>query len=164
MFKFLLLILMSITSLYANFDNKYNVYKSGISLGVSNNFNTLNKGYIVLIPTNKILKIFISFDKYIIYEEGKKPNIKGDNKYKRDKHMLLNLIRELSSKQPQSQTLEDEKYILSIECKDGRCDYKKTYKKKEKTSTGYLDFNNNSLYELYDKESGISFKRIDSEK
>ena len=75
--------------------------------------------------------------------------------------MLLSLIRELSKNQPKHKILEDNKYKLTIECNNSNCSYIKIKKSKKSSSTGYLNFLNGSLYELYDEESGTSFKIID---
>ena len=157
----LLVIVLSFISLYAAPSAKYNVINSGVTLGQISDFSTINKGYLVAKPTNGLLKLFISFENYVIHEKAKKPNIAGENKYKEDNHLLLNLIRELTDDQPAEKTIESKTHKLLIKCIDGKCTYKRINKKTDDSSSGYLNFLNNEFLELYDDSSGLSFKKID---
>jgi len=137
----------------------YNIIYKGITLGRIKDFSTIKSGYLIGKPTNSILRLLTPWDNYIIYQEGKKPNIKGDNKYKKDKHLLLHLINKLSKSQPKYQKFETKKYKLVIRCKDGICNYIRTNKYKKITTKGYLSFSNNILEELKDYDSRLAFKR-----
>ena len=139
----------------------YNIVYKSITVGRIKDFSTIKNGYLIGKPTNSILKLLTPWDNYIIYQEGKKPNIKGDNKYKKDKHLLLHLINKLSKSQPKYQKFETKKYKLVIRCKDGICNYIRTNKYKNSTTKGYLSFTNNILEELKDYDSHLAFKRVE---
>ena len=122
----LLIIITMIISVNANLTKKeYYVLKNDITLGIINDFSTINQGYLSAKPTNVILKLFTSFDNYIIYEEGKKPNIAGDNEYKKDKYLLLSIVKEVIKNRPKYKVIENYKYKLIIKCKNDKCTYEK---------------------------------------
>ncbi len=159
--KKLLIVLISFVTLYANSNSEYYILKNSITLGKINDFSTINDGYLIAKPTNKVLKWFISWNHYVLYEKDKKPYIQGEIKYKKDKYFLLSLVRELTKNRPKDKLLESKKYKLIIKCNGGKCNYTKINKKTQISSLGFLNFSNNSLEELYDEASQISFKRID---
>ena len=138
----------------------YNIAYNGISVGKIRDFSTIDRGYLIGRPINKVLGFFVPWSNYIIYEEGKKPKVKGKNKYRKDKHLLLRLIKELTKTRPKHKVIKTKKYKLVITCTENRCDYKRTNRYKSKTSSGYLIFFDNCLKELYDKDAKLSFKRV----
>ncbi len=158
--KKIVILFISIISLFATPNKEYNILYGSIILGKISDFSTINKGYLIGKPTNGVLNFLISWDNYIIYEESKKPNITGDNKYKKDKHLLLSLVRELSKNRPKHKIIEKKKYRLFISCKDEKCDYQRIDKKNGKITKGFLTFTDDILNVLYDEESTLSFKRL----
>ena len=119
--KTILILWICIASLFANLNKEYNILYGTMVLGKIADFTTINKGYLIGKPTSGLLKLLISWDNYIIYEELKKPNISGENKYKKDKHLLLGLVRKLSKSRPKYQEIEKKKYKLIIKCTKNRC-------------------------------------------
>ncbi len=159
--KVLIIFVISTILLFAQEqDRVYNISYNGISVGKIKDFSTINQGYLIGRPVNRILGFFVPWENYVIYEENKKPIVKGKNKYKKDKHLLLRLIKELTKVRPKQQIIETKKYKLVINCTKNRCDYKRTNKYKLKTSSGYLTFFDNFLKELYDEDAKLSFKRV----
>jgi hypothetical protein len=139
---------------------EYYVLKNDIVLGKIDDFSTIDSGYLVAKPTNLLLRLFTSFDHYVIYEEGEKPNIQGETKYKRDKYLLLNIVRELIKERPKYKLIDDKKYKLIVQCKKDKCTYERIHKKTNTSNSGYLYFENNVFDEIFDEKSQASFKRI----
>ena len=156
----LTLFLLSYISLIANQTNEYHITYNGITLGKISDFSTIHKGYIIGKPTNGFLSFLAPFDNYIIHEVNNKPNVLGDNKYKKDKYLLLDLIRKLTKLQPKNEVFLKNHYEVNVTCNSSKCAYTRLNKKKNKIYEGYLTFTNNILDEMCDDESNICFKRI----
>ena len=159
--KKILILLIGAIYLVAVPNKEYNILYGNMVLGKIADFSTINKGYLIAKPTNSLLKLFVSWEHYIIYEELKKPQLDGNNKYKKDKHLLLGLVRELRNDRPEYKIIEKKKYRLIVTCKNDKCDYKRIDKDDGEVTKGFLTFSNNSLKELYDEDSDLSFKRLD---
>lgn len=160
MIKIFILLVMIISANAQAEKKEYNVLINNIVLGKISDFSTINNGYLVAKPTNFLVKLFTSFDNYIIYEENKKPNIQGDNKYKKDKYLLLSIVRELIKNRPEYKLIDGPKYKLIVKCKDDKCTYERIHKKSNTSNFGYLNFENNIFDEIYDEKSQASFKRV----
>jgi len=152
------LFILFISSIYLF--GEYNIIYKGIIVGRIKDFSTIKNGYLIGKPTNSILRLLTPWDNYIIYQEGKKPKIKGDNKYKKDKHLLLHLINKLSKFQPNYKIISTKKYRLIIRCKNGKCRYQRTNKYKNITTDGYLIFKNKQLEILRDNDSKLAFEIV----
>ncbi|MBT3280466.1 MAG: hypothetical protein HOF69_00060 [Campylobacteraceae bacterium] len=160
MIKLVPILLLSMISLFGISNNEYYIQYKGITLGKISDFSTIDKGYLIGKPVGGILGAFITFDNYIIHEAGKKPKIKGDNKEKKDKYLLLSLIRKIQKEQPKHTVFKKDNYEITIECKNSKCTYSRLNTKKQKTYTGYMNFKNNILDVMCDDESHICFKQV----
>jgi len=76
----------------------YNIIYNGIKVGKIKDFSTIKDGYLIGKPINLFMGFFVPWDNYIIFQDGKKPTIKGKNKYKKDRHLILELINRLKIK------------------------------------------------------------------
>jgi hypothetical protein len=140
------------------FAKDYLITYGDITLGKIDNINTIKEGYLVAKPTNKFLRYLLRFDHYIIYEEGKKPSIEGDNKNKKDKYLILKLVNELQSNRQPNIKMAKNSQTIDVHCKINKCTYTRTKKKKE--FTGYINFTQeNELDIICDNESNICIKR-----
>ncbi|SHO81731.1 hypothetical protein MNB_SV-15-1526 [hydrothermal vent metagenome] len=136
--KAILLIFIINLPLFADYTISYN----GIKVGKIKDFSTIKNGYLIGKPINSFMGFFVPWDNYIIFQEGKKPIIKGKNRYKKDKHLILELINRLSKSKPTYKEFESKKYRLIIRCKDGVCNYIRSNKYKKSSSKGYREYLN----------------------
>ncbi len=161
--KIVLFLIFCTVVLFASTNNKYNIKLHGIKVGTIDNFSTIDKGYLVGKPKGGLLNLLTPFDNYIIYEPNKKPELKGKNKYKKDKYLLLELIKQLQNSQPKHKIFTKDHYEINMSCKNSVCTYVRLNKKKQKRYDGYLSFKDGILLEICDDESGICFKRIEDD-
>ncbi len=158
--KIVIIFLISYISLFAIQSKEYYILYNKITLGKISDFSTINKGYLIGESTNGFMNLFTKYENYIIYEDKNKPEVKGDNKYKKDKYLLLSLIKTLTKIQPAYQVFTKDHFKMIVKCNNGKCIYDRINQNDNKSYKGYLTFTNNILDEIYDSQSKISFKRI----
>ncbi len=154
------LFLLSVVSLFAVSNNGYYIQYKGITLGKISDFSTINQGYLLGKTSDNIFSLLIPYDHYIIYEDHK-PQVLGKNKYKKDKYYLLNLIRTIQKEKPSSKIYLNEKYKITVQCKESKCTYSRYHLTKKETTGGYLYFRDDSMLdEMCDDASQICFKKV----
>jgi len=158
--KIIVSLLLSTVVLLGSSKDQYSIKLHGITVGIISDFSTIDKGYLVGKPLGGLLSVLTPFDYYVIFEPNKKPNIKGKNKYKKDKYLLLDLIKQLENNQPTHKIFKKNHYEINMNCKNSICTYVRLNTKKQKSYNGYISFKDGILNEICDDESGICFKRV----
>ena len=153
------IILSILLVIYANASDTYKITYSGMTLGDIKNMATIQDGYLVAVPSSYWMKIILGFDKFVLFQENKKPKTSGDVKYKKDKYMLLTVIYNLS-KNRKSQVIKKGNNILAINCNGNKCNFIRSKKNKNKRFKGHIYFNkNNTLKEICDYDSDICISK-----
>jgi hypothetical protein len=153
------IILILLFVIYANANNTYKITYKNMTLGDIKNMNTIKDGYLIALPSSSWMRYILGFDKFVLFQEHKKPKANGKVRYKKDKYMLLSVIYNLS-KNIKSQTLEKDNRVLKIKCNGKKCTYTRTKNGKQKIYKGHIYFDkNNKLVEICDNDSGICIKK-----
>jgi len=156
--KKLFIILIFINIAFAN--NTYHVTYGSMTLGDIKDINTIKKGYLIAVPSNSFIKFVLGFDKYVIYENDNKPNLKGDVKYKKDKYLILSLINSLSKNKKPTQTFAKDNQSITINCQNNLCTYVRRNLKNKKEYKGTISFNNhNQFISICDNQDDICIKQ-----
>ena len=153
------LILAILFIVYANASDTYKITYGSMTLGNIKNMDTIKDGYLVAVPSSYWTKLILGFDKFILYQNNKKPNTKGNVKYKKDKYMLLTVIYNLS-KDIKSQIIKKDNRILAINCNGLKCNYIRTKENSKEKYRGHIYFDkNHKLSEICDNKSEICIKK-----
>lgn len=137
----------------------YYVTYGSITLGDIKNIDTIKDGYLIATPSSSFIKFILGFDNYVIYQENKKPKVKGDTKYKKDKYLILNLINKLQLKREKKQTFKKNNQSITILCKNDICTYIRKNLSKNKTYKGRIIFKNDKFISICDNQDDICIKR-----
>jgi len=156
--KIIFLILLFVYS-NASTNNIYKITYNNMTLGDIKNMKTIKDGYLIAVPSSYWMKLILGFDKFVLFQENKKPSLTGDVKYKKDKHLLLTVIYNLS-KDRKSQVIKKGNNILAINCNGTKCNYIRSKINKNKKFKGHIYFDkNNNLEEICDYDSDICISK-----
>lgn len=152
--KKIILFIFFINLVFAN--EHYGIYYNGAKVGDIKDITTIKDGYLKAKATG-FFSLFIWYDTLVIYNKKKytPDTTQKDTKYKKDNNLILDLLYELESNKPKNKQLDRKKVILNISCENDICTYTRTNKKTNKTSSGEIEYKNNKLYRLHDKDADL---------
>lgn len=149
--KLLLTILLLTNFAFASYTIKY----QGLTLGIIENFDTLEHNYLEANVTNKIAKLLLGKDKFVFYNEDYK-GIKNDKntKYKKDKVAIVYILKKAYNNNKEDERIEvkKDKFIDVTFDKNFKFVYNSRNRVKSK---GYFEMKDGELQSLIETTNSI---------
>ncbi len=138
----------------------YTISYKGISLGVINDFKTLDKNYLEADVTNFLAKLLLGKKKFVFYDENYTGFINDKNtKYRKDKYAIIYLLKKAFANDVKSERIEIKKNKF-IDIKYNK-NFNFTYNSKGKIkSKGYLKLTNGEFIKFVEEKNDIEISKI----